>query len=159
MTATNKRLLISESRGDSNQCTPCRGKLDQCATHFPRSVHVWSKTIHISCGPHIVTLHETPTDLDGSHCSWEKELPTQSTAHRLSDPQVCTQFLSWANQWSSGRKPSSCQWPTTRLTRLINTSMRSVLNRYKQGLQLCRYRLATYPPPPDFPNQLSPLST
>jgi hypothetical protein len=29
MTTTNKRLLISESRGDSNQCTPCRGKPDQ----------------------------------------------------------------------------------------------------------------------------------
>jgi hypothetical protein len=29
MAATNKRLLISESRGDSNRYTPCRGKLDQ----------------------------------------------------------------------------------------------------------------------------------
>jgi hypothetical protein len=29
MTATNKRLLISESHGDSNWCTPCRGKPDQ----------------------------------------------------------------------------------------------------------------------------------
>jgi hypothetical protein len=29
MAATNKRLLISESRGDSNRCTPCRGKPDQ----------------------------------------------------------------------------------------------------------------------------------
>jgi hypothetical protein len=33
MTATNKRLLISESRGDSNQCTPCRGKPDQHDTY------------------------------------------------------------------------------------------------------------------------------
>jgi hypothetical protein len=29
MTATNKRSLISESRGNSNYCTPCRGKPDQ----------------------------------------------------------------------------------------------------------------------------------
>jgi hypothetical protein len=29
MAATNKRLLISESRGDSNRYTPCRGKSDQ----------------------------------------------------------------------------------------------------------------------------------
>jgi hypothetical protein len=29
MAATNKRLLKSESRGDSNRCTPCRGKPDQ----------------------------------------------------------------------------------------------------------------------------------
>jgi hypothetical protein len=33
MTATNKRLLISESRGDSNRCTPCRGKPDQHDTY------------------------------------------------------------------------------------------------------------------------------
>jgi hypothetical protein len=29
MTATNKQLLISKSRGDSNRWPPCRGKLDQ----------------------------------------------------------------------------------------------------------------------------------
>jgi hypothetical protein len=126
MTATNKRLLISERRGDSNQCTPCRGKPDQHTTRFPCSVHVWSKTIHISRGPHIATFCETPTDLDGSRHSREKGLPTQSTACRLSDPWVRTQFLSRANQWSSGCKPGSCLWPTTRLTGPINTSMRSV---------------------------------
>jgi hypothetical protein len=72
MTATNKRLLISVRRGDSNRCTPCRGKPDQHATRFPRSVHVWSKTIHISRGPHIATFYETLTDLDGSHHSRKK---------------------------------------------------------------------------------------
>jgi hypothetical protein len=29
MAATNKQLLISESRDDLNRCTPCRGKPDQ----------------------------------------------------------------------------------------------------------------------------------
>jgi hypothetical protein len=33
MTATNKRLLISESRSDSNRCTPCRGKSNQHDTY------------------------------------------------------------------------------------------------------------------------------
>jgi hypothetical protein len=33
MTATNKWLLISESRGDSNRCTPCKGKPDQHTTY------------------------------------------------------------------------------------------------------------------------------
>jgi hypothetical protein len=33
MAATNKRLLVSESRGDSNRCTLCRGKPDQHDTH------------------------------------------------------------------------------------------------------------------------------
>jgi hypothetical protein len=37
-----------------------------------------------------------------SHCSRENGLPTQSLARRLTGPQVRTQFLSWANQWSSG---------------------------------------------------------
>jgi hypothetical protein len=33
MAATNKRLLISESHSDSNQCTPCRGYPDQHDTY------------------------------------------------------------------------------------------------------------------------------
>jgi hypothetical protein len=37
MTTTNKRLLISESHGDSNRCTPCRGKPDQHATYVSHS--------------------------------------------------------------------------------------------------------------------------
>jgi predicted DCC family thiol-disulfide oxidoreductase YuxK len=37
MTATNKRLLISESRGDSNRCTPCMGKPDQHVTYASHS--------------------------------------------------------------------------------------------------------------------------
>jgi hypothetical protein len=41
MTATNKRLLISESRDDSNRCTPYRGKPDQHATYaFHFSPHM-----------------------------------------------------------------------------------------------------------------------
>jgi hypothetical protein len=37
MTAINKRLLISESRGDSNRCTPCRGKPEQHAKYASHS--------------------------------------------------------------------------------------------------------------------------
>jgi hypothetical protein len=33
----NKQLLISESRGDSNRFTPCRGKPDQHATYASHS--------------------------------------------------------------------------------------------------------------------------
>jgi hypothetical protein len=36
-TTTNKWLLMSESRGDSNRCTPCRGKPDQHATYASHS--------------------------------------------------------------------------------------------------------------------------
>jgi hypothetical protein len=51
-TATNKRLLISESRGDSNWCTPYRGKPDQHVTYA-------------SCrqSPYVATFHESSTEL------------------------------------------------------------------------------------------------
>jgi hypothetical protein len=68
-TATNKRLLISESHGDANRCTLCRGKPDQHATCFPLSVRVWSSTICISCGPHIATFHEVFNSDGHIHCS------------------------------------------------------------------------------------------
>jgi hypothetical protein len=41
MAATIKQLLISESRGDSNRCTPCRGKPDQ---HDTYASHANSRT-------------------------------------------------------------------------------------------------------------------
>jgi hypothetical protein len=37
----NKRLLISESRGDSNRCTPCRGKPDQHDTYASYGRSPW----------------------------------------------------------------------------------------------------------------------
>jgi hypothetical protein len=40
-------VFISESHSDLNRCTPCRGKFDQHATHFPGSIHVWSPTIYL----------------------------------------------------------------------------------------------------------------
>jgi hypothetical protein len=72
MTTTNKRLLISESRGDSNRCTPHRGKLDQHTTRFSHSVRVWSKTIRIPCGPHIATLREVIKRVEQGHLSRKK---------------------------------------------------------------------------------------
>jgi hypothetical protein len=168
MTTTNKRLLISESHGDSNRCTPCRGKPDQHATCFPRSVHVWSTTIHISRGPHIATFHTVVNRFEQIHCTWEEGLPTQSTARRLSDPWVRTQLLSHNSQWSSGKKSSFCWQPTTRLTGPISPACdryvqyllaganRTVLNRHRRGLQTWRCRLATYHFP-TFPTSCLPF--
>jgi hypothetical protein len=65
---------IRESRWLKSMYT-LQGKSDQHATCISCSVHVWSHTIHISCGQHIATFHESPTDLDGSHYSREKEIP------------------------------------------------------------------------------------
>jgi hypothetical protein len=44
MAATNKRLLISESRDDSNRCTRCRGKFNQLDTY---ASHTGPHTLNI----------------------------------------------------------------------------------------------------------------
>jgi hypothetical protein len=72
MTDTNKRLLISESRGDLNRSTPYRGKPDQHVTRFPRSVRVWSMTIRISRGPHITTFHTVINRFEQIYCTREE---------------------------------------------------------------------------------------
>jgi hypothetical protein len=131
-------------------------------------VHV--RPVYASYGwsSYVATFRETPTDLDRYHCSREKELPTQSTTHRLTDPLVHTQLLSRASQWSRGRKPSSCRWPTTRFIRpispacdryvqyLLTRANPSVLNRHRQRLQHWRCRLATYHSP-TFPTSCLPF--
>jgi hypothetical protein len=67
------------------------------------------KTIHpfIKVGRHNGNLPRVVDRVGQSHCSWEKELPTQSTACQLTDPRVHTQFLSCAKQWSSGESQTS----------------------------------------------------
>jgi hypothetical protein len=83
-------LLISESHGDSNRCIPCRGKHDKHDTYAshasPRAPDVrflWTVS-------YVATFHESSMDFDGSHCSREKGLLTQSTSCRLTDPRVVT---------------------------------------------------------------------
>jgi hypothetical protein len=89
---------------------------------------------YASCGRslYVATFRETLTDLDWSHCSREKGLLSQSTARRLTDLQVHTQLLCRASQWSTGRKPSSCRWPTTRFTRPISPACDRTFNTYSQ---------------------------
>jgi hypothetical protein len=68
MTATNKQLLISESRGDSNRCTLCRGKPDQHATYASHSsprtsgVHfLWAVSIRDNLSLAPTKSKQTPT--------------------------------------------------------------------------------------------------
>jgi hypothetical protein len=76
--AANKWLLISESRGDSNQCTSYRGKPDQYATCIPRSVRVWSQTIRISRSQCITTFHQPSIELDRVTTPEKKRIPDYS---------------------------------------------------------------------------------
>jgi hypothetical protein len=159
MTATNKRLLISESRVDSNRCTSCRGKPDQYNAYaFHASPHT----------PGVRFLQAVPVRGNISRSlqqRWvepllpRKGLPTQSPARQLTDLWVRTQFLSRASHWSSGGKATLCRQPATRLTRpisptcdryvqyLLTGANRTVLNWHRRGLQPWRCRLATYHSP------------
>jgi hypothetical protein len=76
MAATNKRLLVSESHGDSNHCISCRGKPDQ---HDTYAFHVSPRT------PSVCFLRVVPVRGNISwvinrvgwmHCSREKVLLT-----------------------------------------------------------------------------------
>jgi hypothetical protein len=88
-----------------------------------------------------------------------KRFPTQSLAHRSTDPWIRTQSLSQVNQWSSRLKPSFYRWQPTRLTGLISPACDqyvqylltmanpSVLNWHRRGLQPWRCQLFTYHSP------------
>jgi hypothetical protein len=133
---------------------------------LPTPVHVRPVYAFYGQAPCVATFQESSMDLDGSHCSREKGLLTQSTARRLTDPQDRTQFLSQANQWSSRLKLSFCRQPTTRHTRPINTTCdqyvqylltgtnSSVLNRHRRGLPHKNLRIATTISP-SFPSECS----
>jgi hypothetical protein len=147
---------------------------------FPMLVHV--RLAYASCGqsPYVATFHEPLIDLDGFHCSWEKGHPTQSKAHRLTDPWVHTQFLSQINQWSSRLKPNFYRWQATRLTGSISSACDwfvqylltgtnpLVLNWHRRGLPYRNLRITTAlsPPfssecstnPPKWPRPVSILS-
>jgi hypothetical protein len=107
MAATNKQLLISESRGDSNWCTPCREKPDQHDTYASHASPRMPDVRFLRVVLVYVNLSRVTDRVGQSHCSWEKGLLTQPTAHQLTDQWVCTQFPSRANQWSSGENQTS----------------------------------------------------
>jgi hypothetical protein len=150
-TVTNKRLLISESCSDLNQCTRYRGKSNQHATCL---VRICPSTIRISRGLRIATFRESSTGLDGCTTPEKKCFRLHRPA-RLSGQWDLHQFLSQHNHWSSALKPSTCWQQATRLTGpvspacdwyvqyLLTRANPSVLNQHRRGLQPWRSRLTT----------------
>jgi hypothetical protein len=63
-TAMNKRLLISESHGDSNRCTPCKGNLIHMTHMLLTPVHVRHSYISCERSLYVVTFHTDSTELD-----------------------------------------------------------------------------------------------
>jgi hypothetical protein len=116
MAATNKWLLISESLGDSNWCTPCRGKPDQHTTYASHTSPRTPDIRFLRVIPVRGNLSWVVDRVEQAHCSWEKGLPTQSTARQLTDPRVCTRHNPEPANKAVGAKPSIYQRPATRLT-------------------------------------------
>jgi hypothetical protein len=155
-TATNKRLLISESRGDSNWCTPYRGKPDQHTTYAS----------HSSPRKPDICFHWLPQS-QNRPLHPEEVLATKD---RLTQPSSrVTSFLLPCDSPGVGERgfgPMVTQ--LHQLTRPISPACDryvqyllagvnwTVLNWHRRGLQPWRCQLATYPLP-DLPNQLSPL--
>jgi hypothetical protein len=168
-TATNKRLLISESHGDSNWGTPCRGKTRPTQhVRFPCQSTYVRRTLPAG-GP------RTWQPFTSHRQSWtESLLPRKKDPNiipstltdRSADPYTVSLPSQPMKQW---RKPNIHQQQATRFTGpispacdryvqyLLTGANRTVLNRHRWVLQPWRCRLVTYPLP-DLLNQLSPLS-
>jgi hypothetical protein len=121
MATTKKRLFISESHGNSNQCTPYRGKPDQHDTyashdspHTPGICFLWMVPIRGN-------LSGRPNKAGQVHCSQENALRLQHSA-RLSDSWDPPQFLSQHSHWSSALKLDIYWQQATRLTGPISSA-------------------------------------
>jgi hypothetical protein len=68
---TNKRLLISESRDDSNRCTPYRGNLIYTTHMFPAPVHIRHSYASCRQSPIHSNLWRWPNRVGWMHCSWK----------------------------------------------------------------------------------------
>jgi hypothetical protein len=103
MAATNRRLLKSESHGDSNRCTHLAGQNPINTTRtLPTPVHVCPA--YASCGrsSYVATFHKPPIALDEPYCSREKGLPTQPQPGWVIR-RSATQFLFQHSHWSSNK--------------------------------------------------------
>jgi hypothetical protein len=129
-TATNKRLLISECRGDSNRCTPYRGKPDQ---HDMYASHTSPRTPGIRILRAVPVRGNLPRAADRvgrSHCSREKRAPDtipSTSADQSAGPYPVSLPSQPIKQW---RKSNIHQQHATRFTGPISPAC----DRYVQYL-------------------------
>jgi hypothetical protein len=134
MTATNKRLLKSESRGDSNRCTPCREKPDPHTTYTshssPRTPDVrflWAVLIHDNLSLFPTKSKQAPTP--------KRSLGNQ----RQTGPAVVLGGLippPMRQPWSRGKKFQPNGYIATSAYRAHITSMRSIRSILAHRVQL-----------------------
>jgi hypothetical protein len=153
MTATNKRLHISKSHGDSNRCTPCRGKLDQHAMYASHSSPRTSSVRFLRAVPVRDKLSLAPMK------SKQAATPEISIGNqRQTGPAIVLGGPippPMRQPWSRGKKFQPSGYTTTSAYWAHITSMRSVrsilarganpsvINRHRWGLQSWRCWLAT----------------
>jgi hypothetical protein len=85
MTAMNKRLLIFESHGDLNRCTPCRGKPDQHDTYASHASPRMPDVHFLRAVPVRGNLSRDVDRFGQILLLSRKGLPTQSTVRWLTD--------------------------------------------------------------------------
>jgi hypothetical protein len=133
MTPTNKRLLISESRGDSNRCTPCRGKPDQHATYVSHTSPRMPGIRFLRAVLVRDNLSLAPTK--------SKQAPTLGRSldnQRQIDPAVVLGGLippPMRQPWSRGKKFWPNGYTTTSAYWAHITSMRSIRSILAHGAQ------------------------
>jgi hypothetical protein len=150
----NKRLLIFESHGDSNHCTPCRRKPNQYDTYASHtSLRTWqSFTSHRQSWTKSLLLRKRAFDTIHS-----------TLANRSTSPYPVSLLSQPMKQC---RKPNNCRQQSIRLIGLISPTCDRyvqylltginplVLNRHRRGLPHKNLRIATTLSPP-FPSECS----
>jgi hypothetical protein len=133
MTTTNKRLLISESRSDSNRCTPWRGKPDQHATYAshssPRTPGVrflWAVPIrdNLSVAPTKSKQAPTPGRRHGN----QRQTGLAVVLGDIIPPPMRQPWSRGERFWPNGYTATSAYWAHI-------TSMRSVRSILARGGQ------------------------
>jgi hypothetical protein len=168
MTTINKRLLISESHGDSNRCTPCRGKPDQHAMYSSHATPRTPSVRFLWAAPYVATFHESSTEL-----SRPTALEKKGSRH---NPQCATDRSAGPYPTSLLSQPMK-QWGQSQAS--INDQLLGLLGPYHQyaidmfstcsrgptewsltdtgrGLQPWRCRLSLYHSP-TFPTSCLPI--
>jgi hypothetical protein len=158
-TATNKRLLISESRDDSNRCTPCRGKPDTHDTYafhaspcmpyvrFLRAVHVCGNLSQaiISVGQTLLLPRERAPDTTPSPAEWSAGPSTSFSPNIVIEAVMKVKHLLMNKlYWFTWPITPACDRYVQYLLVRVNPS---VLNLHRRRLQPWRCRLSTYHSP------------
>jgi hypothetical protein len=143
MTTTNKRLLISESRGDLNRCTPCREKPDQRDTYASHTSPRTLPTVSPRTWQPFMSRQQSWTE----SLLLRKKAPNtidSTPADRSVGPYLVSLPSQPMKQW---RKPHIYQQQATRLTGHISSAYdwyvqyvlmggnRTVINRHMWGLR------------------------